>query len=64
MARREGIRRGSRRSFAGLLITLALHGVIVLAVKAAHSKSAEPLIANFSIQTWLEQIPNGKATSP
>jgi len=44
VAKREGIRRGSRRSFAGLLVTLALHGVIALAVKAAHSKSDAPLI--------------------
>jgi TonB family protein len=44
MARREGIRRGSRRSFAGLLITAALHGVIFLAVKAAHSQTDAPLI--------------------
>ena len=46
MARREGIRRGSRRSFAGLLITAALHGVIFLAVKAAHSKTDAPLIVD------------------
>jgi hypothetical protein len=42
--RREGIRRGSRRSFSGLLITLALHGIILWAVREAHSKPQEPLI--------------------
>jgi TonB family protein len=44
VARRDGIRRGSRRSFSGLLITAALHGVILWAVKSAHSKPQEPLI--------------------
>ena len=44
MARRDGIRRGSRRSFSGLLITAALHGVIFWAVKAAHGRPQEPLI--------------------
>jgi TonB family protein len=38
------MRRGSRRSFSGLLITAALHGVIFLAIKAAHSQPQEPLI--------------------
>src|SRR5262245_8577275 len=38
------MRRGSRRSFSGLLITIALHGVIFWAVKEAHSKPQEPLI--------------------
>jgi periplasmic protein TonB len=38
------MRRGSRRSFPGLLITIALHGVIFLAVKSAHSRPQEPLI--------------------
>ena len=38
------MRRGSRRSFSGLLITAALHGVIFLAIKAAHSQPKEPLI--------------------
>jgi TonB family protein len=41
---REGTRRGSRRSFAGLLITIALHGVIFLAVARAHSQQEAPLI--------------------
>ena len=39
----EKKRRASRRNFAGLLITLALHGAILGAVSAAHSKSDEPL---------------------
>jgi periplasmic protein TonB len=38
------MRRGSRRSFPGLLITIALHGVILWAVKTAHSRPQEPLI--------------------
>src|SRR5215510_2941046 len=38
------MRRGSRRSFSGLLITIALHGVIFWTVKEAHSKPQEPLI--------------------
>jgi hypothetical protein len=44
VARRDGIRRGSRRSFSGLLITVALHGVAFYAVKSAHSHPQEPLI--------------------
>ena len=44
MARREGIRRGSRRNFSGLLITVALHGGILLAVARAHSQPAPPMI--------------------
>jgi TonB family protein len=42
--RREGIRRGSRRSFSGLLITVALHAVIFWAIKEAHSRPQAPLI--------------------
>ena len=38
------MRRESRRSFSGLLITLALHGVIFWTVKSAHSRPQEPLI--------------------
>ena len=38
------MRRGSRRSFSGLLITVALHGVIFWTVKTAHSRPQEPLI--------------------
>jgi TonB family protein len=41
---REGTRRGSRRSFAGLLITIALHGGIFLAVARAHNQQEAPLI--------------------
>jgi protein TonB len=42
--RRDGMRRGSRRSFSGLLITIALHAGIFWAVKTAHSRTQEPLI--------------------
>jgi len=38
------MRRGSRRSFSGLLITAVLHGGIFWAVKTAHSQPQEPLI--------------------
>ena len=38
------MRRGSRRSFSGLLITVALHGIIFWTVKTAHSRPQEPLI--------------------
>ena len=38
------MRRGSRRSFSGLLITAALHGAVFLAVKAAHSQPQGPII--------------------
>jgi TonB family protein len=41
---RNGIRRGSRRSFSGLIITVALHGVVFMAVAAAHNKQEGPLI--------------------
>jgi protein TonB len=44
VAKREGMRRGSRRSFSGLLITVALHAGILWAVKTAHSHPQEPLI--------------------
>jgi protein TonB len=44
VARRDGMRRGSRRSFSGLLITAALHGAVFLAVKAAHSQPEGPII--------------------
>ncbi|HEY5452594.1 MAG TPA: TonB family protein [Polyangia bacterium] len=44
MARRDGIRRGSRRSFSGLLITAALHAAVFWAVKEAHSQPQGPLI--------------------
>jgi protein TonB len=41
---REVIRRGPRRNFAGLVITVALHGCVLLAVAAAHGKPEPPLI--------------------
>jgi TonB family protein len=44
VARRDGIRRGSRRNFSGLLITLALHGGVLLAVARAHNKPETPMI--------------------
>jgi TonB family protein len=40
---REVIRRGPRRNFAGLVVTLALHGAILLTVARAHGKE-EPLL--------------------
>ena len=43
---REVIRRGSRRSFSGLLITLALHGGALAAVAMAHNKGEAPLIVH------------------
>jgi TonB family protein len=43
---RDGQRRGSRRNFAGLLFTLALHGVIFAAVATAHNKEEAPLIVS------------------
>jgi protein TonB len=41
---RDAIRRGPRRNLAGLLITVALHGCVLLAVAAAHGKPEPPLI--------------------
>ena len=41
---RDSIRRGPRRNLAGLLVTVALHGGILLAVAAAHSQPEPPLI--------------------
>jgi outer membrane biosynthesis protein TonB len=41
---RTSKRRASRRNFMGLVITVALHGGILLAVAAAHSQSEAPLI--------------------
>jgi TonB family protein len=46
MPGRQGIRRGSRRNFSGLLITLALHGGALAAVAAAHSQEQPPLIVS------------------
>ena len=51
----RGIRRGSRRSFAGLLITLALHGGVVRWRSAsAHSKQQAPLVVqrDFVAPRW------------
>jgi TonB family protein len=44
MGRKDGIRRGSRRNFSGLLVTVALHGVILLTVAKAHQQPEVPLI--------------------
>ena len=41
---REIIRRGSRRNFAGIVFTVALHGGVLLAVARAHNKPEPPLI--------------------
>jgi TonB family protein len=41
---RDDIRRGPRRNFAGLVVTLALHGAILLTVARAHGKEEAPLI--------------------
>ncbi len=41
---REGIRRGPRRNFAGLVVTVALHGAILLTVARAHGQADAPLI--------------------
>jgi TonB family protein len=38
------MRRGSRRSFSGLLITAALHGVIFMTVAMAHNRPQEAVI--------------------
>src|SRR5215471_13626032 len=46
MAKRQGIRRGSRRNLMGLLITLALHGGIFAAVAAAHNQPQTPFIVS------------------
>src|SRR5436309_9961734 len=42
----EQQRRGSRRNFAGMIITLALHGGVLVAVAAAHNKEEVPLIVS------------------
>ena len=41
---RESIRRGPRRNVAGLVVTLALHGGILLTVARAHGQPEAPLI--------------------
>jgi protein TonB len=42
--RRDGWRRGSRRNFSGLLITVALHAGILVAVAKAHNQPQPPMI--------------------
>jgi len=44
MSGRQRTRRGSRRNFFGLLITLALHGGVLAAVAAAHNQPQAPFI--------------------
>jgi outer membrane biosynthesis protein TonB len=61
--RRGGIRRGSRRSFSGLLITGVLHGVIFWAVKAAHSRPQDPLIVPRDF-VQAEMVKLGKKRDP
>jgi TonB family protein len=39
-------RRAPRRNFAGLLVTAALHGGVLLAVAAAHNKQEQPFIVS------------------
>jgi len=39
-------RRAPRRNFTGLVLTVALHGGILLAVAAAHNKPEQPLIVS------------------
>jgi len=40
----EQQRRGSRRNFAGLVVTLALHACVLIAVAAAHNNEEAPLV--------------------
>ncbi len=60
---REAIRRGSRRNFAGLLITVALHGVIFLAVARAHNQQEPPLIMPHDF-VRAEMVKLGKPRDP
>src|SRR5437667_1997830 len=60
---REAIRRGSRRSFAGLVITAALHGVIFLAVARAHNQQEPPLIMPHDF-VRAEMVKLGKPRDP
>src|SRR5579871_58874 len=60
---REAIRRGSRRNFAGLLITVALHGVIFLAVARAHNQEEPPLIMPHDF-VRAEMVKLGKPRDP
>jgi TonB family protein len=60
---REVIRRGSRRSFAGLLITVALHGVVFLTVARAHNQQEPPLIMPHDF-VRAEMVKLGKPRDP
>ncbi len=60
---REGIRRGSRRNFAGLVITIALHGGIFLAVARAHNQQEPPLIMPHDF-VRAEMVKLGKPRDP
>jgi TonB family protein len=44
--KRPGTKRAPRRNLAGLLVTLALHGGVLLAVAAAHNQPQAPLIVS------------------
>jgi len=57
------MRRGSRRSFSGLLITIALHGVIFMTVAAAHNKPQEPVIVQREF-VQAEMVKLGKKRDP
>src|SRR4051794_25979612 len=60
---REVIRRGSRRNFAGMLFTVALHGGVLLAVAAAHNKPQAPLIMPHDF-VRAEMVKLGKPRDP
>jgi len=60
---REVIRRGSRRNFAGILFTVALHGGVLLAVAAAHNKPEAPLIMPHDF-VRAEMVKLGKPRDP
>lgn len=57
------MRRGSRRSFSGLLITIALHGVIFMTVAAAHNQPQEPVIVQRDF-VQAEMVKLGKKRDP
>jgi outer membrane biosynthesis protein TonB len=56
---RDDIRRGPRRNFAGLLVTVALHGAVLLTVARAHSKEDAPLIVRHDF-VMAEMVKLGK----
>ncbi|HEX3902806.1 MAG TPA: TonB family protein [Polyangia bacterium] len=60
---RETIRRGSRRNFAGLLITAAIHGVVFLAVARAHNQPEAPFIVRHDF-VLAEMVKLGKPRDP